>query len=169
MASFKEIKPTELNENPFKLIGEEWALLGAKNGDKSNAMTISWGSMGVMWNKNVAFAFVRPQRYTLEFIDNSDMFTLSFFGKEMRNELSYCGSVSGRNEDKLKTCGFTEYDCDGAPCFEEARLTLVCRKLYRQELSSDCFIDKILDGRCYPQEDYHVMFAGEIVKVIVKE
>ncbi len=169
MAEFKEISPFELKTNPFSMLSKDWALLSAGADGKSNTMTVAWGYLGVMWNKNVVSVVVRPQRYTCDFIENSDTFSLSFFGGEYREELAYCGKVSGKDEDKIKKCSFSEYDVLGAPCFKEAHITIVCRKLYRQQIEESCFIDKSICGQSYPDKDYHIMYTGEILKIIVKE
>lgn len=167
--SFKEIKPEELNESTFKLIGKDWMLVAAEKDGKVNAMTASWGGLGVLWAKNVAFIFVRPQRYTKEFIDASEGFTLTVFGEDKRKMLNYFGTVSGRDEDKIAKEGLTVAHEDGKPYFEEARLALVCRKLYEQPLDPKCFIDKSCDEKWYPDNDYSVMYVAEVEKVLVKE
>ena len=105
--SFKEIKPEELQKNPFQMIGKEWLLVTAEKDGKANTMTASWGGVGVMWGRNVAFIVIRPQRYTKEFIDASDKLSLSVLDEEYRKTLSYLGSVSGRDEDKIGKSGLT--------------------------------------------------------------
>ena len=121
-----------------------------------------------MWNKNVVFTFVRPQRYTLGFVENEEYFTLSGFGKDYRRELSICGSKSGRDIDKVKETGLTPVFGEAAPYFDEAGIVFVCKKLYRQDFSPECFIDASLDEANYAAKDYHKMFVGEIVKVLVR-
>lgn len=167
--SFKEIKATELQKNPFQMIGKEWLLVTAKNGDKCNTMTASWGGVGIMWGKNVAYVFIRPQRYTKEFIDASATFSLSVLDESHRKTLTYLGTVSGRNEDKIEKSGFTVALEEDTPYFEEAETVMVCRKLYAQEYDPACFIDKSCDEKWYPQKDYHTMYIVEIEKVLVKE
>ena len=103
----KEISIRELNGNFVKMLSEDWALLTAGKDDRFNTMTVSWGGVGELWNKDVAFLFVRPQRYTYQFIENNDYFTLSFFGGEYKKELGICGSKSGRDIDKTEATGFT--------------------------------------------------------------
>lgn len=165
MNGFQEISPLQLQENPFDLIGKQWALLTAADDTGANTMTISWGGVGVLWGKQVVFAFVRPQRHTLPFMEHANRFTLSFFDETYREKLSYCGTVSGRDEDKIAQCGFTVHQENGAVCFQEARLALVCRKLYVQDLREECFTDPKVALQNYPEKDYHRMFIGEIEKV----
>ncbi len=154
-----------LKENVFSLIGDRWMLVAAtdKNG-KTNAMTASWGGMGVLWRKKVAFVFIRPQRYTKEFIDDADVFSLSFFDDSYKKMLGYMGRVSGRDEDKMKNSGLTLSSEGGAPVFKEATLTLICKKLYRQTMDEHCFIDKDIIDDCYPTKDYHDVYVAEIIK-----
>ena len=102
---FKEISVSELNKNAFKLIGKDWMLITSGTEEKLNTMTASWGGLGVIWNTNVSFIFVRPQRYTFEFLEENDYYTLSFFGDEYKKVLSYCGKNSGRNVDKISATG----------------------------------------------------------------
>lgn len=135
---------------------------------KTNAMTASWGGLGVLWGKKVAFVFIRPQRYTKKFVDDAENFSLSFFEESYKPMLGYMGKVSGKNEDKIKKSGLTVQYKDGAPVFKEASLTLVCRKMYRQTLEEDCFIDKTNIGKWYPQKDYHDMYVAEIVDEIIR-
>ena len=160
-----KVDPTTLTFNPFHAIGSQWMLITAGTAERCNTMTASWGGVGIMWGKPVATAYIRPQRYTKTFLDEQDCFTLSFLPDQYRKELSYCGSVSGRDEDKIARCGFTVQTAGcGAPYFAEAELVLVCRKLYRQRLDPACFLDGEQDGRWYPQKDYHDMYIAEIVE-----
>lgn len=153
------------NENYFEKIGNEWALLSASKDGKCNGMTVSWGGVGVLWKKNVFFCFVRPQRFTKEFCDSSDIITLSFFDSSKKDALKLCGTVSGRDTDKLKDAGLTAIIGEmGEVDFEESKITLVGRKLYAQELRGDCFIDKAVDSACYKDKDYHTMYVCEIIE-----
>lgn len=154
-----------LKESVFSLIGDRWMLVAAT--DKSgriNAMTASWGGMGVLWGKKVAFVFIRPQRYTKRFVDEAAKFTLSFFDDSYKKMLGYMGKVSGKDEDKIAKSGLTVTDRNGAPVFKEASLTLVCRKMYRDTLKEENFIDKSNIEKWYPQKDYHDVYVAEIVE-----
>lgn len=164
----KEIKPELLNENPFKMIGKDWLLLTARKEGKVNTMTASWGGVGVLWNKNVAYLFIRPQRYTKEFIDASDRLSISVLPEEYRKQLGYLGRVSGRDEDKIANSGLTVKDFEGVPGFEEARLTIVAKKLYAQELKEECFIDTAIIEKDYKAKDFHTMYVVEIEKILEK-
>lgn len=169
MNKFTEIKTEELNESPFKLIGKDWMLITAEKDDKVNTMTASWGGLGVMWGKDVAYIVVRPQRYTKEFIDNSDTFSLTFFDDEYKKTLGYLGKVSGRDEDKISNSNLTLNTCENTPYFEEGKVVLVCKKLYGQYLDPKCFLEDGIDERWYPEKDYHMLYIAEIKNVLVRK
>lgn len=163
---FKEITAKEINGNLIKAIADEWMLItsGDKNG--YNMMTASWGFMGEMWGSDSVSIMVRPQRYTMDFIDNNDYFTLSFYG-DKKEIHKVCGSMSGRDVNKTKLTGLTPIFSDSSVYFDEARLVIVCKKQYVQRLSEDCFIDKE-PLKWYDNKDYHYMIIGKIEKVLVK-
>ncbi len=168
MKTFKEISANEITENPFKLIGSDWALVTCGTPDSFNTMTVSWGGVGVMWGKPSAFTFIRPQRYTFGFMENNGYYTMCFFDESCRKALQFCGAKSGRDYDKVKETGLTPaFTEDGVPYFEEAKLVLVCKKAYSQFLAEDCFNDEENIGKWYPDKDYHKMYISEIVKVLV--
>jgi len=130
-------------------------------------MTASWGGIGELWAKDVVFVFIRPQRYTLEFIEKNDVFSLSFFGGDYKKELTFCGRNSGRDVDKMKETNFTPVFSDGTTYFEEAETVLICKKLAVTEITPDSFIDKDIDKN-YANKDYHKVFIAEIVKTLKK-
>lgn len=162
----KEIKPNEITRNPFDMIGKDWMLITAEKDGVVNTMTASWGGVGVLWNKNVVYIFVRPQRYTKEFIDATDTFSLSFFDESYRKDLTHLGRVSGRDENKITNTQLHVTHIDNVPAFNEASRTMICKKLYAQYLTPESFIDSSLDAQNYPNKDYHMMYVGEILKVI---
>jgi len=168
--SFKEIDIKTMKINPFTMLNDEWALVSAGTPEKFNTMTVSWGAMGTMWHKSVAIIFLRPQRYTKEFVDNLDLFTLSFYPKEYKKALGLLGSKSGRDGDKVTESGLTPYFVNDTVAFKEAHTIFACRKLFgNQELDASKFVDMSLDSDMYPDKDYHYMYFGEIEKVLVKE
>ncbi len=164
---FKEIKPIELKDNVFKLIGSDWMLITAGDIESFNTMTASWGGLGHLWEKYVCFIFVRPQRYTYEFMEKNELFSLSFFSEKHRPALQLCGTKSGRDIDKMAESGLTACQTwSGAVAFDQARLVLECRKLYYQDINPDTFVDSTLDKQVYPQHDYHRMYIGQILRVM---
>ncbi len=169
MSKFNEINAELLEQNPFKLIGKDWMLITAAQDGKVNTMTASWGGLGTIWGKNVAFIFIRPQRYTKQFIDNSDSLSLTFFDRSFRKTLSYLGTKSGKDEDKIKNSNLTLLYSDKIPYFEEAKIAVFCKKLYAQELKPEFFIEQELNQNFYPDADYHTLYIVEITKIFIKE
>lgn len=163
----REISIRELDCNFVKMLSEDWALLTAGKVDNFNTMTVSWGGIGELWNKDVAFLFVRPQRYTYQFIENNDYFTLSFFGGEYKKELGICGSKSGRDIDKMEATGFTPISIDNSTGFKEAKITVYMKKLAYQDMKPDGFIDNSIMNN-YANNDFHRIYVGEILKVVVE-
>ncbi len=166
---FKTIKAEEISKNVFDMIGKEWLLVTAENEGKINTMTASWGAAGIMWAKPTAFVFIRPQRYTKEFVDSSERFSLTVLGDKYRETLNYCGTVSGRDEDKIKNAGLTVVKEDNVPYFDEGNIVFICKKLFAQEIKEESFVDKTLIDKFYPDKDYHTMYVAEIEKVLIKE
>lgn len=164
----KEIALDETLLDPFAKIGKEWMLITAGNEENFNTMTASWGGLGVLWGKDVAFTFIRPSRYTFEFTQKEDCFSLCFFKEEYRKALTLCGRVSGRDCDKVKDASLTPIFIDGVPCFEEADTVLICKKLYSQPMNESFVTDDSVKNNYQPDEPYHNMYVGEIVKVFKK-
>lgn len=160
--NFKQIEPEAITENPFQLIRGDWMLITAGNIDGFNTMTASWGGMGVLWNKKVCFAFVRPSRYTYGFMEEEEYFTLSFFEEKYREILRFCGSKSGRDVDKIAATGLTPQEGPkGAVAFAEAKLIIECKKIYYQDIDPNNFLDKDIE-KSYLRPDYHRVYVGEI-------
>ena len=165
----KEITVQQLQMNPMTLIGKEWMLITAGTQERGyNTMTASWGHLGHLWNKHTSVCYIRPQRYTKEFVDREEFYTLSFFDG-YREELSYLGSHSGRDEDKVAKMGLTPVFAEETTYFAEASLVLICRKLYRAPLVEEGFLVQEVLDKNYPKRDLHDVYVGEIVKVLVKE
>lgn len=161
---FEKIDVTKANVNPFQRIGQDWMLISAKKEGKVNTMTASWGMMGVFWGKNVVTVGIRPQRFTKEFVDAGDTFTLTFFDGERKQEMGYLGKVSGKDEDKISKVNFHVVETEeGEPTFEEGTMVFVCKKLMETQLNPEEFIDPEVDGRWYPEKDYHHMYTAEVV------
>lgn len=163
----KEISIRELKSNFVKMLSEDWALLTAGKDDRFNTMTVSWGGVGELWNKDVAFLFVRPQRYTYQFIENNDYFTLSFFGGDYKKELGICGSKSGKDIDKMAETGFKPIPIGESIGFEQAKITVYMKKIAYQDMNPNGFIDDSIMNN-YKENDFHRIYIGEILKVIVE-
>ncbi len=160
----KEINIRDIKESAVSLIADGWGLVTAGTKEKFNTMTVSWGALGEIWGKDVAFIFIRPQRYTFEFLEKEEYFTLSFYDKKYRNTLAFCGKNSGRNIDKCAETGLEPMFVDGTVTFKQAKYTLVCKKVAGQFLDPNGFIDSEIESN-YSNNDYHKMYVGEIIKV----
>lgn len=168
----ERIDMRDLNDNVFETIGKEWMLVTAGNEEKFNMMTASWGCLGWLWNKPVAVVFIRPERYAHQFIEENDTLTLQFLGtgEKARQAYNFCGSKSGRDFDKAHEAGLTPVALEGGEVtFEEARLTLVCRKLYKDTLKEENFIDK-QQTQWYGEKHggYHDVYVLEITEALRK-
>ena len=164
---FQKVDPKSLNLNPFAAIGDQWMLITAGTKERCNTMTASWGGLGVLWGAPMATAYIRPQRYTKQFVDENEYFTLSFFPENYRPQLSLCGTKSGRDMDKVKECGFTVAEgAGGAPYFEQAELVLVCRKRMTMPMDEAAMPQDVKDK--WYKGDYHTMYWGEIVEALKK-
>lgn len=170
----KEISVSELQFNPMTMIAKEWMLVTAGNQDRGyNTMTASWGHLGSIWGHGgglpTAVVYLRPQRYTKEFVDREELFTITVFPEEYKKALGYLGSHSGRDGDKVAAAGLTPVFEGDYTYFAEAKLTLVCRKLYRGTIQPEGFMDQSFVEEYYPQRDFHDVYIGQIVKVLVAE
>jgi flavin reductase (DIM6/NTAB) family NADH-FMN oxidoreductase RutF len=164
MTGFKKPDLNMIDENIFKLIGEDWMLVTSGNINSFNTMTASWGGMGILWNKPVSYIFIRPTRYTYGFIEKNNTYTLSFFSEKYRKALTLCGTKSGRDIDKAKEAGITPEETEsGTVYFKEARLIFECRKLYFHDIDPSHFLDGSIQ-KMY-DNDYHRMYVGEITGI----
>lgn len=171
MENYKKIEVKQFNENAIDLIGQQWMLIAAGSPDtKFNMMTASWGGLGWLWEKPVSFIFVRPQRYTFEFIEKEEFYTITFYTEEYRDVLKVLGSKSGRDFDKMKQSGLTPFKTpNGSVAFKEARIIIECKKSFGAFLKEEDFIDKEIVKSKYPKKDFHKMYVGEIVNIWIKE
>jgi len=164
---FQIIKSEDIEDNVFKLIDQDWALIAAGNKQKYNMMTASWAGMGILWGKKVVFIFIRLSRYTYKFVEESDVFSLNFFEEKYRPILNLCGTKSGGDIDKMKEPGLTSLEENNCVYFEEARLVIICKKIYYQDLIPAQFLDPKIKSN-YANRDYHRMYIGEILSAYRK-
>lgn len=161
--------PMELLEvNPFTKIGKEWALVTAGSKSECNTMTVSWGGLGVIWGKNVVYIFIRDSRYTKEFIDKGEFFSLAFLDQTYHSALAYCGGHSGREENKWEKAGLTPAFRHSIPYPDEANLVLLCKKMAAVPISEDTFTDNSIMDTWYKDHDMHTMYVGEIIEVMAR-
>lgn len=168
MKNFKEISTKYFPLNPFE-IKSKWMLISAQKDGIVNTMTASWGGFGVMWNKEVVFVVIRPQRYTKEFVDVAEEFSLSFFDDSFKKDLSYLGKVSGRDEDKISKTSLTVQNLDETPYFAEAELVVFAKKLYAQPMSEEFFLEHDVEKQWYPNKDHHVLYVAEVTNILEGE
>jgi len=164
----RKINIKELSQSPVKLFDDNWSLITSGDEKAYNTMTASWGGLGELWSKDVCFIFVRPQRYTYEFLEKNELFTVSFYGSEYKKALSFCGSKSGRDYDKAKETGLTAKFIDGTTTFEQAKITLVCKKIAYQDMNPSGFLDSSIEKN-YAAHDYHRIYVGEILSCYVND
>lgn len=153
-------------------IGKQWMLITAGTPEKFNCMTASWGGVGFLWNRPVAFIFVRPNRYTREFIDREEALTLTFMPESARQDLVFCGRNSGRDTDKMAATGLQPVTTEsGLVTFKDAEYTLECRKMFRAPLPQEGFMDWAEVSPAYYAEDnpLHLLYICEITAVLAAE
>ncbi len=165
--AFKEVNIRDIDKSAVKMISDEWALVTASADGVTNSMTVSWGGIGEIWGKDVVYIFIRPQRYTYELLEKTDVFSMSFFGGEYKKELTYFGRNSGRDVNKYEATGFSTVTLGSAECVEQAKVNLVCRKLAYQDIDPKGFIDESIENNY--NGDYHRVYIAEIVKTYIAE
>jgi flavin reductase (DIM6/NTAB) family NADH-FMN oxidoreductase RutF len=167
MHVFQPLEVDSLEFNPFTKIGKGGALVSAGTKAKANTMTVSWGGFGVLWGKNVVFIFIRDSRYTKEFIDNSEFFSVSFLGNEYKESIDLCGNYSGRDVDKMSKAGLTWNYKHSIPFIDEGNFILICHKLSATELSHESFIAPDIKD-WYADGDMHTMYVAEIMDFLAR-
>ena len=167
---FRTIQPKELDTNLFRMIDDEWLLICCYDEEKGreNMMTASWGGMGILWNKEVCFLFVRPQRYTHDLLEKQNRFSVCVLPEKYKSAHKVCGSQSGRDVDKIMLTGLHETDCDGVKAVAESKFVFVVRQLYRDDLVKTGFKEDVL-LKHYPTNDFHTVYVCEIEKIFQKK
>ncbi len=155
----------EFSTDILNVFNRQWALLTAGTEERFNTMTISWGGLGIIWNKPVATVYVRTSRYTHDFMDENEYFTVSFYPEEYRKALGVLGSKSGRDMDKMHDSGLTPVSVGASMSFREAEVTQACKKLYRQLLYVNAMPEDVARD-LYEGDAPHDMYIGEIVEII---
>ncbi|MDR2602796.1 MAG: flavin reductase [Spirochaetaceae bacterium] len=169
MNQLKTISFKDFTVNPFTVISKEWMLITAEKDGKVNAMTASWGGIGHIFGKNVLYFFIRPQRYTKEFVDAASGVSISILPASHRKTLNYFGAVSGRAEDKIAKSGLTVAYENKIPYFAESKTVFICRKFFAQPFLKDSFVDKTILTEFYPENDLHTMYIAEVEEIFVNE
>ena len=159
------VDPMELNMNPVGNFAQDWMALAMGNSKKYNSMTISWGTIGELWNKPVVIVFVSSDRASKQMMDDNAYFTVTGFPrtKACKDALVYIGSHSLRDDpDKTANAGLTvEFTEAGNPIFAEGRLAIECRKMYSEPFDLSRVPQDIRE-RMYAEMGVHTMYIGEI-------
>jgi flavin reductase (DIM6/NTAB) family NADH-FMN oxidoreductase RutF len=159
----------EFDFSPFHLIGDEWMLITAEKDGKVNTMTAAWGGLGVMWSTNVAYTVIKESRFTKEFVDAADSFSISFLDhKTYEKEFLYLGTVSGRDEDKIKKANINVNYYEGVPFIDEASKVLICKKMFAQTMKPESIVIKEIDDKFYQDKDYHELYIGGITQILTR-
>ena len=166
---FKQITVEDYLVNAVTIFRDNWGLLTAGTPEKCNTMTVSWGMLGEVWGVDATMVFVRPQRYTKEFMDANDSFTLSFLpkGKDSKKIHGICGTQSGRDIDKIAATGLTPVALDDSVYFAQAQTVIFCRKLAAQGFDPAGFLTDVPKAM-YPEKDYHTFYVGKIEKILIR-
>ena len=155
----------EFNTEIFGLFKKRWGLVTAGDEKKFNTMTVSWGGLGTIWGKPVATVYVRTSRYTHEFMDNYEYFTVSFYSEDKKKILGVLGSKSGRDIDKMHDSGLTPVKAGESMTFKEAETTIICKKLFKQRVEVSNIPQDIIE-QYYTTDAPHDMYIGEVVAII---
>lgn len=175
MDGFESISPKDINDNPIKLFGDDWAVVATGKKNDFNELTVSWGALGDAWwdNMPIAIIFVSATRYTHKYLEENDTFSINVFPHEYRKAVAYIGSHSGRNEDKIAATGFkVEFSDNNTPLFPQARLIIECRKIYAHDLDRSKFSESLVGN--YAQKKFqgvvpHTVYFGEIINCWIKK
>ena len=165
---FTEIAPTEISENVIQLIGKDWMLITAGTENSFNSMTASWGALGEIWSNPASFIMVRNSRYTHQFLQENEIYTLCFFDEEYKGALTIMGTKSGRDTDKVKESGLTPVATpNGSMAYAEAKMVIECKKLYAEPFKEESFANNEIFEKIYVQGDksMHTLYIGEILNV----
>ena len=163
MQNFEKIDVKQI-DNAIKAIGDDWMLITAYDADNNrvNAMTASWGALGVLWHKPICICFVRPERHTFKLLEEKKELSIAFLDKERRDNYIVCGRESGRDIDKLQKCGLTTVELDGVSVIAEAATALTCRVLYEDDIKESGFLDASVLSH-YATAGYHKVYICEII------
>ncbi|MCR5067427.1 MAG: flavin reductase family protein [Erysipelotrichaceae bacterium] len=155
-------------DNMFRLFDKGWALVTSGSIDDFNTMTVSWGSLGTLWSRSIVTVYIKPCRYTHQFMEKNDHFTVSFFDEQFREDLALLGSKSGRDGNKVAETSLEPVSMDGTVGFRQARVTIICRKIYHSDFDPEIIPASAME-KYYQSEAPHTMYIGEVEKIICRQ
>ena len=155
----------DINLKVFNAFKNDWALLTSGSFENHNSMTIAWGAMGTLWQKDVITVYVKPVRHTYSFMEKNDYFVVSFFAEEYKEALKIMGRLSGRDVNKDELSKLTPIKDGDNVIYKEAKLTFICKKIYYNDIVLDSVPCEEIK-KYYQVEEPHRMYVGEVIKVI---
>jgi len=173
---FKKIEATELTDNVFKLVGQDYTVITAGSDSLHNSMTASYGGWGQLFELPVTWCFLNASRYTLEVIKKEQTYTMSYFPERYKEQVLFFGSKSGRNSEKMKENILTYVETPaGNITYKEARLIIECKLLSITETDPKDFYSE--KGKTFVEKgmkdgngkEFHKLVFGEITNVWVKK
>ena len=171
--AFIEVDPKDFDQSIFELLDRDWGLaMAGTSPEHCNAMTIGWGQIGQFWGKPASTVFVRASRFTKEYLDTCDTFSVAFLPPELHHTHKVFGTMSGRDVNKTELTGLTPVMIDGTPLYEESALVFLCRKAYVDVLEHANFVDETVYSRYYDRgadhDDWHTMYIAYVEKILRK-
>lgn len=148
----------------YDLFNKKWALVASGQLNDFNVMTVSWGSLGTLWSRDIVTVYIKPCRYTHQFMEKNVYFTVSFYDEEYRRDLALLGRLSGRDGDKVAKTKLQPIACGDSVTFSQARVTILCRKIYQHDFQREGIPEEVIE-RYYQTEEPHTMYIGEVVGV----
>ena len=163
----KEIKAVDVKDNVIEQFDFKNALACARKDNSFNMCSIGWGSIGVLWSKQVMTIYVKPIRYTSLFLDNDDYFTVTFFNDDVNDRIiKICGTCSGKDTNKVEKANLKPIYLENGVSFEGYKRIYVCKKIYQDQFKKECFVNsKEIIKKYYDTEQCHNIYVGEIIKV----
>jgi flavin reductase (DIM6/NTAB) family NADH-FMN oxidoreductase RutF len=167
MSNKTEVSYTDyLKETLDKLANPGLLLVSAGSDGKPNAMTIGWGTIGIIWGKPIFIVLVRPSRYTYKLMEQSDDFTVNVPSSKMKDAVAFCGTKSGRDYDKFAEKKMTAVPGKKvkSPIIDECVIHYECKVVHKNDVLKGKLDDKIISS-AYSSGDFHTIYYGEILAV----
>lgn len=171
MHTFQPYPIETLDFNPFTFIGTQGFVATAEADGKINTTTVTWGGMGIMFNKNVAFICIQDSKFTKELIDKSNTFSMTFFDpdkKQFKNAMKYLKAATGRTEDKIAAAGLSVNRSLKVPFIDEGNFVLILEKLAAIPLTTEYITKKWLCDEFYPDNGTDTIYIADILEILAR-